>query len=370
MTNSDLSLAHGGNLDWAARLVGCTPPEILDFSASINPLGMPASVRAAIWAALPQVYAYPDRDYQDLRQAIADYHQIDPTWVMPGNGAAELLTWAARNLADANTGLVGLVRPAFGDYDRALLAQGVTGLPLGFDFTPVAPGILALWQGAWGRSLLLNNPHNPTGKLWQRSELLPLLDRFKLVVIDEAFMDFLADRESLIQAVESYPNLVILRSLTKFYGLPGLRIGYAIAAPARLQRWQKWRDPWSVNVLAQAAAIAGLADLEFQQRTWAWLPTAREHLFNGLTQIPGLEPQPSAANFILVKTRVSSLALRQYLLFNHRILIRDCQSFPELGDRYFRVCVHTIANQTQLLAALAQAVTELDFNSERSQFFS
>lgn len=350
MIGASISHTHGGNLDWAARALGCATAEILDFSASINPLGMPATVRSAIWEALPRVGAYPDRDYQDLRWAIGQHHQVDPSWVMPGNGAAELLTWVAKDLA--MVGAVGLVRPAFGDYDRALAASGACTLALDSN------NLLASTQA---RAILVNNPHNPTGKLWRRTELLALLDRFELVVIDEAFMDFLGDRESLIGEVTRFPNLVILRSLTKFYAIPGLRIGYAIATPDRLRRWQGWRDPWSVNVLAQAAAIAGLGDHEFQQRTWNWLPTAADHLFRGLSQIKGLVPQPSVANFFLVKTEISSLELREYLLLNHRILIRDCLSFPELGDRYFRVSVQTIANQTRLLAALAEAQTRLQF---------
>jgi histidinol-phosphate/aromatic aminotransferase/cobyric acid decarboxylase-like protein len=143
-----------------------------------------------------------------------------------------------------------------------------------------------------------------------------------------------------------------LRSLTKFYALPGLRIGYAISNPDRLKKWQSWRDPWSVNVLAQEAAIACLKDIEFQQKTWDWLPDMRSHLFDRLTKIAGLTPQPSAANFLLVKSKISSIKLRDHLLINNRILIRDCLSFAELGESFFRVCVGTLETQTKLLEAL------------------
>jgi histidinol-phosphate/aromatic aminotransferase/cobyric acid decarboxylase-like protein len=202
---------------------------------------------------------------------------------------------------------------------------------------------------------LLNNPHNPTGKLWTRSEILPYLDQFDLVVIDEAFMDFLTpdQEQSLITEVEKYPNLVILRSLTKFYSLPGLRIGYAIAHPERLKRWQTWRDPWSVNTLAVAASIAAIEDKEFQQQTWTWLDSARSRLYNQLKSIPSLKPLPGAANYLLVQTETSATQLQEKLLKNYQIVIRDCISFPELGDRYFRIAVRLPADNDRLVQAIS-----------------
>ncbi|PSB56940.1 threonine-phosphate decarboxylase, partial [Chroococcidiopsis cubana CCALA 043] len=207
--------------------------------------------------------------------------------------------------------------------------------------------------------LLLNNPHNPTGWLWRREEILPYLEQFALVVVDEAFMDFLppAAEQSLIPLVQKYPNLVILRSLTKFYSLPGLRLGYAIAHPERLNCWLARRDPWAVNTLAVAAVIAVLQDSQFQQQTWAWLPPTRSRLEQELSQIPGLQPLPGAANFLLVESERPSSKLQQQLLKHERILIRDCLSFPELGDRYFRVAVRSTTENERLIKALWQITT-------------
>ncbi|MBE9126169.1 aminotransferase class I/II-fold pyridoxal phosphate-dependent enzyme, partial [Coleofasciculus sp. LEGE 07081] len=214
--------------------------------------------------------------------------------------------------------------------------------------------LLHLPNSSSNRGLLLNNPHNPTGQLFERESILPLLEQFALVVVDEAFMDFLPpdQQQSLIPWVQDYPNLVILRSLTKFYSLPGLRLGYCVAHPDRLQRWQQWRDPWPVNVLAAAAGIAVVQDRDFQQQTWDWLPKARSQLFQGLTSLPGLQPYPSAANFLLVYSEQSCSRLQENLLQGSRILIRDCLSFPELGDKYFRVAVRTLADNQRLLDAL------------------
>jgi histidinol-phosphate/aromatic aminotransferase/cobyric acid decarboxylase-like protein len=187
---------------------------------------------------------------------------------------------------------------------------------------------------------------------------LPYLEQFTLVVIDEAFMDFLPpdQEQSLIGLIANYPNLVILRSLTKFYSLPGLRIGYAIAHPQRLQRWQQWRDPWSVNTLAAAAAEAVIKDHEFQQHTWNWLTSARSQLFEQLAAISGLQPMPGAANFLLVETQMSATQLQTKLLKESQIVIRDCLSFPELGDRYFRIAVRLQEDNERLVKAIAAAL--------------
>jgi histidinol-phosphate/aromatic aminotransferase/cobyric acid decarboxylase-like protein len=130
-------------------------------------------------------------------------------------------------------------------------------------------------------------------------------------------------------------------------------LGYAIAHPERLRRWQQWRDPWAVNTLAAVAAEAIVTEQPFRQQTWQWLPKARSQLFEGLKQLPGLRPHPSAANFLLVQTDLPSPQLQQTLLERHRILIRDCSSFPELGDRYFRVAVRTLEENQRLLEGLA-----------------
>jgi L-threonine-O-3-phosphate decarboxylase len=349
---------HGGNPIWAATVAGCPPSLILDFSASISPLGLPATARAAIELHIDTLTHYPHPDYPELCQAIAAHHQIDPDWVLPGNGAAELLTWAGWEFSKLNTTL--LPTPAFGDYWRSLQTFGtriiarsmmteageIGNLDFALRHLPTAiPHSLGL---------IVNNPHNPTGQMWTQETILAYLKDFELVLVDESFMDFLppSEQQSLIPFITEYPNLVILRSLTKFYSLPGLRLGYCIAHPDRLRRWQSWRDPWPVNSLAAAAAIAVLADTEFAQLTWDWLAPARDRLFQGLIDIPSLHPYPGAANFILVKSDRSVINIQTELLKQHQILIRDCLSFPELGDRFFRVAVRTISENDRLVAAL------------------
>jgi histidinol-phosphate/aromatic aminotransferase/cobyric acid decarboxylase-like protein len=273
-------------------------------------------------------------------------------WILPGNGSAELLTWAAWDLA--KLAATYLVTPAFGDYFRALAAfrTEVVRCPFEVGGLRISPSVPFAASG-----LLLNNPHNPTGKLFPRAAILPYLEQFSMVVVDEAFMDFLApETESVIEWVQRYPNLVVLRSLTKFYSLPGLRFGYAIAHPDRIRQWQERRDPWSVNTLAAAAAQACLKDKVFQQQTWDWLNESRAQLHQGLAVLPGLSVMPGAVNYVLVKSERSVTQLQQDLLRQHKILIRDCLSFPELGDRYFRVAVRQESENQRLINGLSEVL--------------
>ena len=348
---------HGGNLSWAASIAGCPISSIKDFSASINPWGIPKTVLKAIQEQIPRLTAYPNPAYPQLKSALACHHCLSTDYVLPGNGSAELLTWAARELAQQER--TYLVTPAFGDYSRGLKAFNAKIVPLKSPLLPFGD-LSSLIPGdqLQNSGLLLNNPHNPTGKLWRREEIIPYLESFALVVIDEAFMDFLtvSQQQSLIDLVPNFSNLVILRSLTKFYSLPGLRIGYAIASPHLIQKWQEFRDPWAVNSLAAAAAIAALEDHDFQQHTWNWLVPARSQLMNSLSEISQLQALPSAVNFLLVKTTLSVTNLQHQLLKKYHILIRDCLSFPELGDNYFRIAIRTQEENKELVEALKQLI--------------
>jgi L-threonine-O-3-phosphate decarboxylase len=359
--------AHGGNLAWAAALAGCSPDAIVDFSASISPLGPPNSVISAIASQLGNLQHYPDPDYSELKLALGQFHQLPSEWILPGNGSAELLTLLGRELAELAA--TCLITPAFGDYYRTLAAYHAKVLEFPIDleaegrrqeaggryFSP-PPHLPTSPSQKYG--LLLNNPHNPTGKLFLREQILPYLQDFALVVVDEAFMDFLPpdQDQSLIGLVQEYKNLVVLRSLTKFYSLPGLRLGYAIAHPDLLRKWQSWRDPWPVNTLAAAAAITALQDTTFQQLTWKWLPQARNQLFNGLTSINGLNPLEGSVNYLLVESQQSTSELQTKLLQQHQILIRNCLSFKELGDRFFRVAVRSESDNQRLLTALQSVI--------------
>ena len=366
---ADAALApHGGNRLAVARRLGCRPEQLLEASASLVPFGPPASVRRSLSRALAgaAIGDYPDRDQQALRQAIARRHGLEAAMVLPGNGAAELFTWVGRDAARAGVSLLPV--PGFADYERALACwQGAwrpLALPLrwsgpfpqpfpaptGADLADLAAAVV------W-----ITNPHNPTGQLWSRESLEPLLERFGLVIVDEAFLPLVpgGEAQSMLPWVGRCPGLVVIRSLTKLAAIPGLRLGYALADPTRLARWAAWRDPWPVNGLAAAAGVALMADRAWDRRVQGWLEREGPWLAGELAQFPGLVPMASAANFLLVRGEragepCSLNGLRLALEGRHRILVRDCRSFAGLGESWLRLAVLDRRRNRRLLGALAQ----------------
>jgi histidinol-phosphate/aromatic aminotransferase/cobyric acid decarboxylase-like protein len=363
---------HGGNRAAAAERLGCRPEQLLDASASLVPFAPPASLRRALRAACrPQALRpYPDRSYRELRRVIAALHGCDPAWVLPGNGAAELFTWAARDAAALGPSL--LPTPGFADYRRALECWGgavqTAPLPLGGPQAgqgPAPGGCAWPLPAAAAPVLWITNPHNPTGQLWSRASLAPLLRRHALVICDEAFLPLTpaGEAQSLLPLLADHPNLVVIRSLTKLFAIAGLRLGYALAHPDRLARWSAWRDPWPVNALAAAAGEALLADRPGYQRWCArvqgWVVREGDWLQRRLKALPGLVPLPSASNYLLIRGErlgqpASLEPLRLALEQRDRILLRDCRSFEGLGENWLRLGLQNRAGHRRIVGALAR----------------
>lgn len=356
---------HGGNQAATAARLGCRPSQLLDASASLVPFGPPWFVRRSLLRAglTAPLRAYPDRSYAALRRGLALLHGLDPDWLLPGNGAAELFTWAARDAAAA--GLSVLAQPGFADYPRALACWDGAWLPQPL---PLQAGSEAQPFPAppAGEVLWLTNPHNPTGALWTRASLEPLLQRFALVIADEAFLPLVpgGEAQSLIPLLATQSNLVVIRSLTKLYGIAGLRLGYALGQPERLARWASWRDPWPVNGLAAAVGERLLADPAAYRRWCARVQrwTAREGawLQRQLSQLPGITPLPSAANFLLIYGDASLVPLREQMEQRHHILLRDCRSFEGLGENWLRIGYQSHRNNRRILRALRQELANSD----------
>ena len=347
-----VDLRHGGNRQAVADVLGYRPMQLLDASASLAPW-TPRCPRLTA-ASLRD---YPDRDQASLRQAIAAIHGLSPDSVLPGNGAAELFTWAARDAAAV--GVSGLLAPGFADYRRALQSWDASWLetPLVLSWEHAGPLHHPLLEGsvAW-----ICNPHNPTGQLWSRTSLEAMLDRHALVICDEAFLPLVpeAEQQSMIALVAQYSNLVVIRSLTKLFGVAGLRVGYAIAQPDRLRRWKAWRDPWPVNGIAAALTEQWLGRPgryeRWCSRVQRWTATEGAWMQRELARVPEITPMPSAANFLLISGRRSLVPLREDLENSHRILLRDCRSFAGLGERWLRIGLQSARNNRRILRALRQ----------------
>ena len=361
-----ISHRHGGNRQERAEALGCKPQQLLDLSASLVPFGPPPWLPRAIKKALrDELVPYPDRRYALLCKAISDQHQLAPEQVLPGNGAAELFTWAARDAA-AFQNL--LPQPGFFDYQRALACWGaqVEFLALQLQWSAAFPQCFEaalqnpLPDGA-GKAIWITNPHNPSGQLWSAASIEPLLQNFELVIVDEAFLALVpsGEQQSLVPLINKYPNLVVVRSLTKLFAVAGLRLGYALGAPERLARWASWRDPWPVNGLAAAMGAPLLADHGWTKKVQQWVAKEGAWLFQQLQQLDGITPMPSAANYFLLHGKNSLEPLRLSLEQKHHILLRDCRSFRGLNENYLRVALSDRAGNRRLINALGAAVNSL-----------
>ena len=345
-----VDLRHGGNRQAVADSLGCRPSQLIDASASLAPW-TPRCPRLGNSA----LRDYPDRDQKALRQAIADLHGLTSDWVIPGNGAAELFTWAARDAA--SVGVSGVLAPGFADYRRALECWDAswveTPLPLFWDHSGPRKHPPLEGSVAW-----ICNPHNPTGQLWSLTSLEAMLARHALVICDEAFLPLVpeAGHQSMIGLATRYPNLVVIRSLTKLFGLAGLRVAYAIAHPDRLKRWKRWRDPWPVNGIAGAFIQHWLGSPRrygsWCSRVQSWTAKEGARMQRELAHIPGIKPMPSSANFLLISGSRSLVSLREVLENDYRILLRDCRSFAGLGDTWLRIGLQKPRDNRKILNAL------------------
>ena len=344
---------HGGEVQQAAKRAGLRRQAFLDASASLVPWS-PRWQRFGLSAWRD----YPDRSQALLRKRIGVLHGVEPSFVLPGNGAAELFTWAARDAADQGASV--LPAPGFADYGRALRCWKATShqqqLPLLWDGVFPQP----LPEPGAGSVLWICNPNNPTGQLWSRASLEPLLERYALVICDEAFLPLVPNREqqSLIPLVLEHSNLVVIRSLTKLYGIAGLRLGYAVAQPQRLHRWAQWRDPWPVNGIALAVGERLLASprryRRWCERVQLWVATEGAWMQQQLADLPGITPMPSSVNYLLIRSNRSLVPLRESIEQRHRILLRDCRSFEGLGETWLRIGLQSRRNNRRIVRAFRE----------------
>jgi len=329
-----VTAAHGGNLFAVSRAHGWDWRDAIDFSASINPLGPAPGVAAAVLAALDRIPHYPEREPAELRRALARLWRVDADSLVVGNGATELLHWFARTVQhDAVT----LAVPVFSEFHRAY--PGARTVPADVPARWPEDGLLVLTQ-----------PNNPTGRALDPVRLRAWLAATgHPVLIDESFLEF-TGLPSCADLLERRPNLFLLRSLTKFYALPGLRVGALLAAAGTASRWRESREPWQVNVLAEAAALAAIADEPHACRTVEFVAREREWLAAQLAALPGVSPQPSSANYLLVRVAYAASALCRHLL-DRRILVRDCAETLGMCGEAVRIAVRTRPENVRLLAA-------------------
>lgn len=352
MNNSNSG--HGGDIRAARSQYGLL--DILDFSSNINPLGLPIGFNRAVRSALSEIVHYPEISHHPIRDTLTRHLGVPEDRILTGNGSTELLYLIPLALKPKRCLVLS---PSYADYERSLKRTGAS-----IDFFPAGEKNDFQWdfnklKFSKYDMVVMGNPNNPSSVYTPKQIILDLVQSHPKTnfLVDEAFIDFLGPPASLIGA-KMPPNLLVLKSLTKFYAIAGLRLGCLVASEDMIGRISEIQEPWTVNCLAAAAGQFLLKQSGHINKTRDFILKEKEFLFGGLAAIPGLKPYHPAANFILVKItqkHLSSTSLKDTLA-RKGILIRDCANFKGLSDRYFRVSVNRRKENKILLAALEEAI--------------
>lgn len=351
---------HGGNPKEVALKTGINSEILLDFSASINPLGPPPCVSQLLLETPHLINEYPDSNCKTLIKRIAESENVPEEWIRVTNGSTELI-YLLPFLFSPNQELL-IINPIFTEYEKSFsrfniqihshLLSADNGFKIQLlDLLKQLESIDKLG------GIVLGHPNSPTGNLQTHAfkELIEYcMYRDISMFVDETFKDFLSPKTSIWDSYEENTHLVIIRSMTKFYSLPGLRLGYGILAPDKNETITVHQNPWSVNSLAQFIGSEVLLDKEFQNKTKSWLQSEKKFMLNALRQIKNIETFPSETNFILLRLLTNNTQLPSNLfhsLLNDGILLRNCGNFPGLNESYFRISLRSRRDNKKLLDA-------------------
>lgn len=337
------NVIHGGNIEELTRKYNLDKEKLIDFSANINPLGLNKNVKKTIIEAIEEINIYPDITYYNLKKSISSYEKITLDYLTLGNGAAEVIFNLVRAI---NPKKALLLAPTFGEYEEALLSINSK-----VEYYMLKEG------NNWDINIdilekinketdmiFICNPNNPTGKLTDRKLILEVLEKAKnydcVVAIDESFLDFVKDNENytLINYIEDYKNLFIIKSLTKFFAMPGLRIGYGITYDKTLiRKINSISVPWNINVLAEKGAIKALAEKEYINNTINYIENEKDRFYYELCKFNDLKIFKPSVNYIMFKIN-KNIDLKEEMM-KENIIIRSCSNYIGLDNKYYRVAV-------------------------------
>ena len=379
---------HGGNIYKIFREKNIK--EILDYSSNINPYGIPESLKKRITENLEILERYPDPDYIELRQKLAHLNKVDVSNIILGNGATEIIFLFMKVI---NPKKILIAAPTFGEYERATKAtervedsiilgnsnkkkddeksSGKQKIEIEYfelkesDYFKLNIHNLKNELEKKYDLLIICNPNNPTGKFLKLSETEQILKECNKyntkLFIDEAFIDFLKDgmKESIINTKENKQNLFVARAFTKFFAIPGLRLGYGIYFDKKLEKGiSEKKEPWSVNNIAEMAGLTVLDDTEYIEKTLKWITEEKTYVYEKLNEISGIKPYKTEVNFITVKIEDNFILkglnvkiLREKML-EQGILIRDASNFNFLDERFFRLAIKDRENNDRVIETL------------------
>lgn len=379
---------HGGNIYKIFREKNIK--EILDYSSNINPYGIPESLKKRITENLEILERYPDPDYVELREKLAYLNKVDISNIILGNGATEIIFLFMKVI---NPKKILIVSPTFGEYERAVKATervedssilrdsnkkkydeksfGKQKIEIEHfelkendDFKLNINNLKNELEKKYDL-LIMCNPNNPTGKflkLDKTEEILKECNKYNTkLFIDEAFIDFLKDgiKESIINTKENKQNLFVTRAFTKFFAIPGLRLGYGIYFDKKLEkRISEKKEPWSVNNIAEMAGLTVLDDTKYIEETLKWIAEEKTYVYEKLNEISGIKPYKTEVNFITVKIENNfilkglNVKILRGKMIEKGILIRDASNFNFLDERFFRLAIKNRKNNDRVIETL------------------
>jgi threonine-phosphate decarboxylase len=328
--------------------------QIIDFSSNISPIGTPPSVKKTIKKNIDNVKDYPDLNSSEVISSLKKYTKLDKSNILVGNGAIEIIyNFCFAFLSKKTKVLIPI--PTFQEYEAA---TKLNDCKISYFKTMNLSENLDLFISKIPKNgcIFICNPNNPTGKLLQKNQLLEIIKKAKklstLVFVDECFIEMVPkSNESIISYVKKYDNLFVLRSLTKSFALPGIRIGYAVGSKQMIKILEKIKIPWSVNSLAQDAANIALKNKSHLIKSNSVIQKELNYLINKINELDGFHCNDSSTNFILINIKNDSKKLQKKLL-EQKILIRDCKNFRGLNNHYIRIAVKSHKDNLKLVKAL------------------
>ncbi|MEG2017100.1 MAG: threonine-phosphate decarboxylase CobD [Clostridium sp.] len=347
---------HGGNVEEIGRKYNLNPKDILDFSANINPLGLNEKVKDSMISALDLVERYPDITYYNLKHTICSHEGIDLSKIFIGNGAAEVIFNIARALKPKK---VLLPAPTFSEYEEAV--RSIDGeikyyslkeeneFRIDDNFINHIDEEIDL--------VFICNPNNPTGVLTEKEFVEKVLKKAKefgtKVVLDESFLDFVEDKfkYSSMELIKNYNNLIIVKSLTKFFAMPGIRIGYGITSnEAIIESINKVSVPWAVNIVAAEGVCTGVKEKEYINRSIKYVEKQKNWLYEELNKLEFIKVFKPSVNFIMFKS-LKNINLKEELILKG-VIIRGCGNYEGLSENFYRVAVRTVEENEKLISTM------------------
>lgn len=356
----NINSVHGADINSAAELYGLEADKIIDFSSNINPF-IVDSMDKIVAAGVGSLQKYPDIKYRRLRKNIADYLGVDDSQVIPGNGATEIIYLLMRNLS----GRLAIINPTFSEYRKGAEIAGLSVVDFVMDWKKDFKLDL---DEIYRRkdefdSIFICNPNNPDGSVREIKKLLEFAEKEgKLLIVDETFIEF-ADSEkdiSLVNMVEKSKNLFIIRAVTKFFGIPGIRLGYGISSNRELlQKMYDEKEPWTINSFADSASDFIFKEEEYIRKSKEYFSKERVCMINEINKIDGIKVFNSDANFILVRFENRNvLDVKENLLKRAGLLIRDASNFIGLDSSFARVAIKNHEQNIVLVDALRSVLGE------------